>query len=347
MVYASLAVIVIIGIVLLYKIRPESADVRLLIWSVSGEAFLKAPLFGYASGAVQSLYMPWQAAFFQTHPLSSLAPLATNHYQTFNEYLHILCEQGLVGFILFALFAVCAFKKCSNRGLVAASISLGTSSFFLYTYDIIPIIILAPMFLGLASSCGINDSCNEIKKKQRPARLLFCAVVLTLTSVVCWKVCKRYSYAEKDLKEFIRLPEDSMADRIRPASESIIFRNKDMSLLYATHSFRLSPQDHIAVLEQCSKRITVVEMMSALGNLYLDSSLKDKAERCFILAHYMAPDRMVPKYDLFKYYRDKEDADKATEWAEIILSSSPRTYNAVTLEIKSEARKFMETTRCK
>ena len=89
-------------------------------------------------------------------------------------------------------------------------------------------------------------------------------------------------------------------------------------------------------------------MMSALGNQYLlDSSLKDKAERCFILAHYMAPDRMVPKYDLFKYYRDKEDADKATEWAEIILSSSPRTYNAITLEIKSEARKFMETTRCK
>ena len=84
-------------------------------------------------------------------------------------------------------------------------------------------------------------------------------------------------------------------------------------------------------------------MMSALGNLYLDSSLNDKAERCFILAHYMAPDRMVPKYDLFKYYRDKEDADKATEWAEIILSSSPRTYNAITIEIKADARAYMES----
>ena len=338
-----LSVAVLAGVFILYRIRAGSADVRLLIWLSSGEAFLKAPLFGYSSGAVQSLYMPWQAEFFQTHELSSFAPLATNHYQTFNEYLHILCEQGLVGFILFALFAVCAFKKCSNRGLVAASISFGTSSFFLYTYDIIPIIILAPLFLGLACSCEINGNCNEIKKKRWPVRLLLCAVVLTLASVVCWNVGKRYSYAEKDLKEFIHLPEDSMADRIRPASESIILRNKDMSLLYATHSFRLSPQDHLAVLEQCSKRITVVEMMSALGNLYLDSSLNDKAERCFILAHYMAPDRMVPKYDLFKYYRDKEDADKATEWAEIILSSSPRTYNAITIEIKADARDYMES----
>ena len=339
-----LSVAVLAGVFILYRIRAGSADVRLLIWLSSGEAFLKAPLFGYSSGAVQSLYMPWQAEFFQTHELSSFAPLATNHYQTFNEYLHILCEQGLVGFILFALFAVCAFRKCSNRGLVAASISLGTSSFFLYTYDIIPIIILAPLFLGLACSCEINGNCNEIKKKRWPVRLLLCAVVLTLASVVCWNVGKRYSYAEKDLKEFIHLPEDSMADRIRPSSESIIFRNKDMSLLYATHSFRLSAADHVSALEACSRRIKVVEMMSALGNLYLQQDGRwHLAERCFLEAHYMAPDRMAPKRDLFRYYRDIGDRQKAIDWAEIILSSSPRTYNAITIEIKREAREFMES----
>lgn len=337
------SVAVLVGAFLLYRIRTGSADVRLLIWASSGEAFLKAPLFGYSSASVQSLYMPWQAEYFQSNPLSSLAPFATNHYQTFNEYLHILCEQGVVGFILFALFVVYAFRKCRNRGLIAASISLGTSSFFLYTYDILPIIILAPLFLGPASSCGINGSCNEIKKKRGPVRLLLCAVVLTLTSVVCWNVGKSYSSAEKDLREFIRHPEDSIAGRIRPSSESIIFRNKDMSLLYATHSFRLSPQDHTMVLEQCSKRIIVVEMMSALGNLYLASSQNEKAESCFFLAHYMAPDRMVPKYDLFKYYRDNGDSKKAKEWADIILSSSPRTYNAITIEIKAAAREFVKS----
>lgn len=341
--FVCLSVVVLVGAFLLYRIRTGSADVRLLIWASSGEAFLKAPFFGYSSASVQSLYMPWQAEYFQANPLSSFAPFATNHYQTFNEYLHILCEQGVVGFILFALIVVYSFRKCRNRGLVAASISLGITSFFLYTYDILPIIILAPLFLGFANSCGINDSCNENKKKQWPTRSLFCAVVLILTSVVCWNVGKRYSSAEKDLKEFIHLPENSIAERILPSSESIILRNKDMTLLYATHSFRLSPQDHIAVLEQCSKRITVVEMMSALGNLYLDSSQNDKAERCLILAHYMAPDRMVPKFDLFKFYRDKGEIEKAKEWANIILASSPRTYNAITIEIKAAAREFVKS----
>ena len=343
LVFVCLTVAVFVGAFLLYRIRAGSADVRLLIWASSGEAFLKAPLFGYSSGAVQSLYMPWQAEYFQASPLSPFAPFATNHYQTFNEYLHILCEQGVVGFILFALFVVYAFRKCRNRGLIAASISLGTSSFFLYTYEILPIIILAPLILGFASSCGINDSCNEIKKKRGPVRLLLCAIVLTLTSVLCWNVGKRYSSAEKDLKEFIHLPEDSMADRIRPASESIIFRNKDMSLLYATHSFRLSAADHVSALEACSRRIKVVEMMSALGNLYSESSVMDKAESCFVAAHYMSPDRMVPKYDLFKFYRDNGNNEKAREWAEIIIASSPRIYNAITLEIKAASRDFINS----
>ena len=342
MVYASLAVIVIIVVALLYKFRPGSADVRLLIWSASGEAFLKAPLFGYFSGAVQSLYMPWQADFFQTHPLSSLAPLATNHYQTFNEYLHLLCEQGIVGFLLFALFVVFAFKKSKNRSLNAASIALGVSSFFLYTYDIIPIIVLVPLFLGLANNaCIVNDIPK--RKQSKPIVILSGVAVLIAISIVCWAVGKKYYSTEKELRGFIHLPEDTIADRISPSSEDVVFKNKDMTLLYATHSFKLSKPDHITVLEQCSKRIIVVEMMSSLGNLYSENSLMDKAESCFVAAYYMAPDRMMPKYDLFKFYRDNGNNEKAKEWAEIIIASSPRIYNAITLEIKATARDFINS----
>lgn len=342
MIFACLAVIVIIGVAPLYKIRPESADVRLLIWSASGEAFLKAPLFGYSSGAVQSLYMPWQADFFQTHLLSSLAPLATNHYQTFNEYLHLLCEQGIVGFVLFALFVVFTFKKSKNRSLNATSIALGVSSFFLYTYDIIPIIVLVPLFLGLANHASAVN-CSPKSNWSKTVVVLSSVAVLVAISIVCWNVGKKYHSAEKELRCFIHLPEDIQADRISPSSEDVVFKNKDMTLLYATHSFKLSKPDHIAVLEKCSRRIIVVEMMSSLGNLYSERSEIDKAESCFITAHYMAPDRIVPKYDLFKFYRDKNDKEKANEWAEIIIASSPRTYNAITIEIKAAARDFLKS----
>ena len=339
LVFVLLACMALFGVFLLYRIRPGSADVRLLIWSASSEAFLKAPLFGYSSGAVQSLYMLWQAEYFQAHPLSSFAPLGTNHYQTFNEYLRILCEQGFAGFVLFTLFVVFAFRKSKNRGVNAASISLGVSSFFLYTYDIIPVIILAPLFLGFASS---SKGIHSPKKKSRLAAVPVCVCVMLSAAFVCWSVGRKYYSAEKDLRHFIRLPEDCITNRISPSSESIIFRNKDMTLLYANHSFRLSSEDRIAVLEHCAKRITVVEMMSALGNLHLQSSQTEEAEACFLAAQNMTPDRIVPKYDLFKFYRDKGDKDKAKECAEVIIQSSPRTYNAVTIEIKAEARDYVE-----
>ena len=44
LVFVYLSVAVLVGVFLLYRIRIESADVRLLIWASSGEAFLKAHL---------------------------------------------------------------------------------------------------------------------------------------------------------------------------------------------------------------------------------------------------------------------------------------------------------------
>ena len=341
-------VVLVAGIILLYSLRSGSADVRLLIWSACGEAFLKSPIFGYSAGAVQSLYMPWQASYFQTHPMSSFAPLATNHYQTFNEPLHLLCEQGLVGFVLFSAFVFQCLRKCKSRGLNSALLASAVCSLFLYTYDISPIAMLVPVFLGMATTysyVSTSEGRFACRFLDRPKTVHIMSLVIVSVSIaVCCAVAGRYDKAEHALAAFRALPQDSVAKRIAPTSEGVIFKNKDMSLLYATHSFRLSAADHVSVLEACARRIKVVEMMSALGNLYLEQDgMRNLAERCFLEAHYMTPDRMIPKYDLFKLYRDIGDSDKANEWAELILSSSPRTYNAITIEIKSKAREFMES----
>ena len=55
----------------------------------------------------------------------------------------------------------------------------------------------------------------------------------------------------------------------------------------------------------------------------------------------MTPDRIIPKYDLFKFYKNTNNKITASEWANIIIESSPRLYNAITIEIKYEAREFL------
>lgn len=341
----SILVMILIGGVILYKIRPESANVRLLIWSSSWKAFIEAPLFGYSSGSVQSLYMYWQAAFFESHPLSSLAPYATNHYQTFNEFLHLLCEQGLIGFILLVLIIWSSIKNSRNHCLTSEIIALGVCSCFLYTWDILPIAFLIPLFLGMAVATQEDVSKNVLYgymiHSNKWITSLICLVFIASVSYYSYHTGDKYNRTTKELRHLIQVADNQITTRIPKETEEIVFKNKNMSLLYAAHSYKFSPQDRINVLEQCNKRITVVERLSTLGGFYYDSGDFKKAEDSFITAYYMTPDRIIPKYDLFKFYKNTNNKITASEWANIIIESSPRLYNAITIEIKYEAREFL------
>ena len=343
----SILLMILIGSFILYSIRPESANVRLLIWSSSWKAFTAAPFFGYSSSSVQSLYMYWQAAFFESHPLSSLAPFATNHYQTFNEFLHLLCEQGLIGFILFSLIIWSSFRDSRNPSLKSALITIGVCSCFLYTWDILPIAFLIPLFIGLNVATQRSDSKNVMFSYtihlNKWTTSLVCLVFIASVSYFSYHIGEQYNRATKELRQFIQIGDNQVSDRFSKETEDIVFKNKNMSLLYATHSYKFTPQNRITVLEQCNKRITVVERLSTLGELYYDSGDFKKAEDSFITAFYMTPDRIIPKYDLFKFYKNTNNKIKAMKWANNIIESSPRLYNAITIEIKHEAREFFKT----
>lgn len=344
-IFVSILVMILIGSFILYSIRPESANVRLLIWSSSWKAFTAAPFFGYSSSSVQSLYMYWQAAFFESHPLSYLAPFATNHYQTFNEFLHLLCEQGIIGFILVCLIILSSVKNSRNRCLKSAMMALGVCSCFLYTWDILPLAFLIPLFFGMAVATQRDDSKNVLSSYtihlNKWITSLVCLVFIASVSYFSFHIGEQYNRATKELRQFIQISDNQVSDRFSKETEDIVFKNKNMSLLYATHSYKFTPQNRITVLEQCNKRITVVERLSTLGELYYDSGDFKKAEDSFITAYYMTPDRIIPKYDLFKFYKNTNNKIKAMKWANNIIESSPRLYNAITIEIKHEAREFL------
>jgi len=170
---------------------------------------------------------------------------------------------------------------------------------------------------------------------------LVCLVFIASVSYFSFHIGEQYNRATKELRQFIQISDNQVSDRFSKETEDIVFKNKNMSLLYATHSYKFTPQNRITVLEQCNKRITVVERLSTLGELYYDSGDLKKAEDSFITAYYMTPDRIIPKYDLFKFYKNTNNKIKAMKWANNIIESSPRLYNAITIEIKHEAREFL------
>ena len=332
----------------LYRVRPESADVRLLLWRVCGENFLHKPFFGYSPESLQSLYMYWQADYFQQHPDSFFVPFATNHYQSFNEIIHILCEQGIVGFLIIAYITGYVLIKRNRKEYLpikASLIALIVVSCFLYTFDILPIAILLPLFIGLLNNTADTDGRKVIfieSKNGKKVKILtkcllsaLCISVIFYSSLIFFK----YDKVQKKIMNYIH--EDS-GIALTNEDDNIIFRNRDMALAYAGYSYQeKDTSKRIEILKRSSKKIPISSMFLIIGDLYLQIEDFKEAENCYLLAYHMVPDRMLPKYYLFNYYKQIKDSAKAKEWAIIIMNSNPRIYNAVTIDIKHYAIEYL------
>lgn len=106
-----LSVFIITSIILcgLYSIRPLSADGRLFIWYNTVRMIADHPLWGTGSGGWLANYMYYQADFFVNHPDSIYQMLADDVIYPYNEYLLMITEHGLAGwlFLFFFFYEIC------------------------------------------------------------------------------------------------------------------------------------------------------------------------------------------------------------------------------------------------
>jgi len=95
----------------LYYMKKDSADGRLLIWKVTTEMIADKPVTGHGPGGFEANYMNYQADYFAGNTDSEKALLAGNNKYTFNIFLKLLTEYGLIGFIIVLLLLYCVFLR--------------------------------------------------------------------------------------------------------------------------------------------------------------------------------------------------------------------------------------------
>jgi O-antigen polymerase len=84
----------------LYHFKKDSADGRMLIWTVTTNIIKDNPLLGVGQDMFKAHYMDYQAAYFSKHPNSKYEMLAGDNQYAFNEALLTWAENGLIGFLL-------------------------------------------------------------------------------------------------------------------------------------------------------------------------------------------------------------------------------------------------------
>ena len=98
----------------MYFVKKDSADGRILILQCCWDMIKERPILGHGFGAFEAHYMDYQAAYFALHPNSHYSILADNVKHAFNEFIMILVEFGIVGFLCL-LFIVFVLWLCYYR----------------------------------------------------------------------------------------------------------------------------------------------------------------------------------------------------------------------------------------
>ena len=355
-----------------YYIRAKSADARLLIWCVSMELFEQAPVFGNGTESFRKQYMYRQAEYFNkdtinaaprhnlqtssqfstrfavcfnANPNSKYILVANNHYQAFNEFIHIACEQGIVGLLLF--MSIAGYVLVKGKSLIAKPLLvwLLVSSCFLYTADIFPIVILFPIILGISDNgcCACNSrGCRLIAP-----RTCFVVSLMLLFDILLYSCHykQRYDSIQTELVHVNSCDKISMMALLQPNNYDIIRCNKDFSLLFTKMAFN-NLESKVAtkvISDIAANSITTSTMICDLGDLCRKQKLYREAEKQYKLASDMVPCRIMPNYMLFKLYVEMKDYTNAYRMAKKILSQPISITGSMVLRIRKEIKEWLNS----
>lgn len=323
-------------IVFAYFYKKDSANGRLLIWRISTEMIKSSPLTGHGVGSFEKKYMYYQAQYFKSHPHSGYANLADNIVYPYNEFLRIIIEQGVIGFvmtlaIIVIIYKAPLFKKC-NTIYLGAFTSLITFSLFSYTFNIPLIWLQIPLLMG-----GIQFK----KSFCVPSRLNF--HLEWIVCVICLIIIFKSSYDYHQLHQAIKKLHSTSASERKKAEIHIENHQNEINSaprlldIYTQYCFQNLPIKYsLPVLKKATNIIPSCELYCDLGDVYKEQNNFDKAKKCYRLAKYMLPNRLLPKHKLFCLYRVQGDSIKMNKIGNEILLTEIKIPNTKALRIKAD-----------
>lgn len=310
----------------------QSTIGRLFIIKNSLILFITSPFIGNGGlGSFCIKYPNIQANYFATHEeLCNIHLLADNVVYANNEYMHFLCETGIIGFII-----ICCLIILINKGMKGNTMRenlffpIIVSSIFYYTMHIALLFTL--FLLCIMTSASSENHQHMIRHNNRN---LFLVLLIFSTSISCYSINHAYSYK--------RMHEQ--------------FTYKDMDLQQKKDAINNFCENKFFLMEvACSYNNTNTEIYNRIEKYFLHSEILfyeskklikikkyDIAEQKLIFASNICPNRFRYKYELLKLYKITRNTTKTKQTAENIMKTPIKIMSPIVLAIKKEAAELLE-----
>ncbi len=338
----------------LYTLKPDSANGRLFIWKISLPMVLENPLFGIGFNRYAVEYNSRQADYFAQGLGTEYEKfIAGNVNRAHNEYIEILVELGIVGFIIF-LFIVFNFVRVNNSKsefkedvnyLLLAKASL--VSIFLFSLTSFPLHILSSqvsifLILGIISSYKIPVRGYIISASiSKYATTVFSLIILSL----CYYTFTKYRNYKRwnDAVRYTYIEDFFLSKKIFRELLPNFKCNGDFLMNYGGTLLLAGEYNYASsLLEESRKYLTTQNLFTALGNCYSEIGDYSKAEKYYLHAVYMVNHKLFPKYLLVKLYERSGQKEKLITLAKEIIMQKEKISSIANDQIKAEIKTLIE-----
>jgi tetratricopeptide (TPR) repeat protein len=360
------ALLLLVALTGMYRLKQDSADGRLLTWKVSLAALADNPL-GVGLGRFPGAYGEAQAAYFASGKASSTEEyVAGNLEYGFNEFLQIGIESGIVALLLFTGLLASAFRglaKAKDWGLMGSLIALLVFACFSYPFSVLPFPIILVFLLAMSATYGtqmtrIRQVNTDFKLLSASIRSICVICVLSITAFCLWKQYPVYEaykqwnrhrmyYQAGMFKETVQSYEPLypyLSDRIQFLFEygrslSQLGINDSRGTADHVRHDRLNKSNEI--LQQAAKISCDPMLYNIMGRNYQAMQEYGLAEENLLQSTRIVPNRLYPYYLLMKLHVETGNEAKAREAAGTVLTKEPKVQSQAVREMREEARIIM------
>ncbi|MDD4404797.1 MAG: O-antigen ligase family protein [Parabacteroides sp.] len=350
------SLILIGGIAGAYLLKKDSADGRVLMWKIAAKVITENPVEGTGLGGFATPYASAQETYFASGEASYTEKLVagTPEY-LFNEYLQLILELGIFGFICFVLLICFCFYKGYKNGQTAACgglIALCVFAFSSYPLQLPSFCIVLTILLAL---CLIPPRCKETEPFTGKYRIRLSAGFTGLFILIMCGASFSIFWLQKDMysnyKEWSKI---KMLHQVKAYEQGA----KAYAKLYPVLGYEPA---FLFEYAQCLSNQKEYE----LSNLYLENatSLKvdpmiynvmaknyqamgkfKEAERWLWKSIHLLPERLYPYYLLTKLYADTgyNEQQKARNMAGVVLTKEPKVHSRAIREMREEIKKMFK-----
>ena len=312
----------------LFFYRPLSAMGRLHVWQICCDMVQDHPLWGSGLRSFAGNYMLYQADYFHSYPDAAFAESATVIATPYNEFVHVLVEQGVMGMLLLlGILGACFLQNENAANRKWQGVVMAFAVFACFSYPAANIALMAGVAACLGAIRGKEKWQFRLPKTAR--RTLWAGVLAVATGNTL--IASHY------LSLAHRMKNDPSAMRIadlknEPEAAACFLQARDS----------LSDAKILEISIGIAKRLPSPATFCEVGRLLESHGDYEEAERWYRRAADMVPNQVRANYCLFRLYKNTNRPRDAFDMALRIKNQTIKIENSFTLSVQGEVSRYLK-----